>query len=931
MTTEVSAPSVESFRAQLRGAVILPTDPGYESARRVWNGMIDRRPLLIAVCAGAADVITTVNFARESGLPLAVRGGGHSIAGNGTCDGGMVLDCSRMKSVRVDPGARTARAEAGVLWQEFDHETQAFGLATTGGTVGDTGIAGLTLGGGFGWLGGKHGFTVDNLLSADVVLASGELVTVSAERHPDLFWAIRGGSGNFGVATSFNTACMVGPMITGGLVLHPLAAGVDMLRFYRDFVKTVPDELSTAAALLTGPTGHKVAAMAVRHCGSLEEGARAVRPVKEFGTPVMDVIGPMPYLAQQALFKEGFVPGLINYWKADFIREFSDGYIEAIVKHFEAAPSPRSVMLWFPLSGATTRVPADFTGTPIASAFMPDLFAVDGSGRGLNIAWARDGWNIMQPVSTGSVYITSWVWTRPTIASAAPTASTTHDSPSWRPSTIRTTCSASMPTSGRRPDASTDGSSHRRPCATGSAVAVVRPSRDRERVRYAQPDCRSLDQWLLRRTEGVGAGGPGHDAAAKLRHRNYNSTSVAPTAASRERRTWRASTIPRRRGSTRRASRGRATAQISGTRACISGPLLAPEALPNRGKVPATAKHRGVHVRPSQRADAGHRTPVHQCLGSANRLRALLDGRRRPAAICVFGRFRLRTADFGGGQRRLADRVWSFGGGFAFSLMNLRTGAKREQSHRRRVRPPLPAGLSRASGSALQLRPRAARSTRPENGAGVALRSPGLMSQGRARCYSTASWPAIRASLGASLVRPGRAARVSAALGVSWRRGIRHPASRAGVRRPGVHVDRGVSVALVRAAGAPVHGCGSERAAHVASRSFAGLAAESENWSTSARAATCVRGEAETGALGGIGSNVSPVAPADVVFSKVNLTTWSIGVSGTLGNLRQGRHQPPNRECRRCHTGAKPVERAGSALAIDIHLVGFIHSLAYQF
>jgi FAD/FMN-containing dehydrogenase len=408
MTTEVSAPSVESFRAQLRGTVILPTDAGYESARRVWNGMIDRRPLLIAVCAGAADVITTVNFARESGLPLAVRGGGHSIAGNGTCDGGVVLDCSRMKSVRVDPGARTARAEAGVLWQEFDHETQAFGLATTGGTVGDTGVAGLTLGGGFGWLGGKHGFTVDNLLSADVVLASGELVTVSAERHPDLFWAIRGGSGNFGVATSFEYRLHpVGPMITGGLVLHPLAAGVDMLRFYRDFVKSVPDELSTAAALLTGPTGHKVAAMAVAHCGSLEEGARAVRPIKEFGAPVMDVIGPMPYLAQQALFKEGFVPGLINYWKADFIREFGDGYIEAIVKHFEAAPSPRSVMLWFPLSGATTRVPADFTAYPHRIGIHAGVYSLwtDPAEDAKNIAWARDGWNIMQPVSTGSVYV----------------------------------------------------------------------------------------------------------------------------------------------------------------------------------------------------------------------------------------------------------------------------------------------------------------------------------------------------------------------------------------------------------------------------------------------------------------------------------------------------------------------------------------------
>src|SRR5262245_23876418 len=192
MTSVVNTSSIESFRTRIRGQVITPTDAAYETARRVWNAMIDKRPLLIVACAGVADVIATVNFARDNHLPLAVRGGGHSIAGNATCDGGVVLDFSRMKSVRVEPTTRTARAEAGVLWQEFDHETQAFGLATTGGTVGDTGISGLTLGGGFGWLGGKYGFTIDNLLSVDLVLASGELVTVNADQHPDLFWAIRG-------------------------------------------------------------------------------------------------------------------------------------------------------------------------------------------------------------------------------------------------------------------------------------------------------------------------------------------------------------------------------------------------------------------------------------------------------------------------------------------------------------------------------------------------------------------------------------------------------------------------------------------------------------------------------------------------------------------------------------------------------------------
>jgi FAD/FMN-containing dehydrogenase len=408
MAIEVSAPSVESFRTILRGGVIISTDAAYDRARRVWNGMIDKKPLMIVECAGAADVIATVNFARDSRLPLAVRGGGHGVAGNATCDGGVVLDCSPMKSVRVNPATRTARAEPGVLWQEFDHETQAFGLATTGGTVGDTGIAGLTLGGGFGWLGGKYGFTVDNLLSVDVVLATGELVTARAEENPDLFWAIRGGSGNFGVVTSFEYQLHpVGPVITGGLVLHPLARAVEMLKFYRDFVKSVPDELSTAAALLTGPDGHQVAAMAVAHCGSLEAGARAVRPLKEFGSPARDAIGPIPYCAQQSLFKDGFPLGLPNYWKADFIRELSDGYVEATVNHYKAAPSPRSVMLWFPISGAATRVAADATAHPHRSGIHAGVYSLwtDRTEDEKNIAWARQGWEIMQPVSAGRVHV----------------------------------------------------------------------------------------------------------------------------------------------------------------------------------------------------------------------------------------------------------------------------------------------------------------------------------------------------------------------------------------------------------------------------------------------------------------------------------------------------------------------------------------------
>jgi FAD/FMN-containing dehydrogenase len=396
------------LRASMRGAVITPTDPGYDEARAVWNAMIDRRPAVIIRCAGAADVISAVNYARDAKLPLSVRGGGHSIAGHATCDDGVVIDLAAMKSIRVDPLSRTARAEPGVRWGEFDRETQAFGLAVTGGTDGDTGIAGLTLGGGFGWLCRKYGLTIDNLLSADVVLASGELVKASAAENADLFWALRGGSGNFGVVTSFEYRLHpVGPMITGGMALHPLAAARDALRFYREFARAAPDELTTAAALLTGPDGSKMVALIVAHCGSLADGAKAVAPVKAFGKPAMDVIGPMPYAAQQALFKEGFPPHILNYWKGDTVREIGDGLIDTVVSHFEKAPSPRSAVLWFPLDGAAGRVPPDATAYPHRGLVHLGFYSLwtEASENEPNIAWAREGFEAIRPFSAGGVYV----------------------------------------------------------------------------------------------------------------------------------------------------------------------------------------------------------------------------------------------------------------------------------------------------------------------------------------------------------------------------------------------------------------------------------------------------------------------------------------------------------------------------------------------
>src|SRR5713226_3100385 len=282
--------AVAAFKAGLRGQLLRPGDDAYDEARKLWNGMFDRRPALIARCSGTADVISAVNFARDNRLQVAVRGGGHSIPGHSVCDGGLVIDLSSMKAIRVDPAARTARTQPGVKWIEFDHETQAFGLATTGGTASDTGIAGLTLGGGLGWLSSKHGLTVDNLLSADVVTADGRFLTATAKENQDLFWGLRGGSGNFGVVTSFDYQLhAVGPTILGGMVVYPVAKAKEVLRFYREFSKAAPDELTIYAGILNPPGGETVIALICCYCGPMDKGEAVVRPVKSFGSPLQDV------------------------------------------------------------------------------------------------------------------------------------------------------------------------------------------------------------------------------------------------------------------------------------------------------------------------------------------------------------------------------------------------------------------------------------------------------------------------------------------------------------------------------------------------------------------------------------------------------------------------------------------------------------------
>jgi hypothetical protein len=404
----ISSDSLEQFRRSHSGSIITPEDDRYEQARRVWNALIDKRPALIARPRSAADVCACVRFATSQRLPVAVRGGAHSIAGKGTCDDGLVIDFADMKKITVDAAARTAIAEPGARWQDFDRETQAHGLATTGGTVGDTGIAGLTLGGGFGWLEGRFGMTVDNLLAADVVLASGELIRTSEREHPDLFWGLRGGGGNFGVVTSFTYRLhAVGPTVIGGLVIHPFAHAQKVLTFYNDFMTSAPQELVAAAVLMTAPDGNKACGIAVCYPGDMTEGAQIVAPIKTFGTPVLDVIGPMPYLALQAMLEQAMPPNLLNYWKAEFLREVSSDVIAVAIEAFTRVPSPISSMLFFPIRGAASRIDPTATAFPHRSGYHLGIYSLwkDTTENVPNIGWVRDTWTRMKPHVSGGVYV----------------------------------------------------------------------------------------------------------------------------------------------------------------------------------------------------------------------------------------------------------------------------------------------------------------------------------------------------------------------------------------------------------------------------------------------------------------------------------------------------------------------------------------------
>ena len=404
----LTATTIEQFQSRLRGELLKPGHDHYESARKIHNGMIDRHPALIVRCAGVADVMTAVTFARTHNLVVAVRGGGHGVSGFAVCDGGLMIDLSRLQSVRVDPARRTARAEGGTTWGAFDHETQAFGLATSGGIARPTGIAGLTLGGGHGYLMRTYGLACDNLLSVDVVTADGRLLTTSASEHADLFWAVRGGGGNFGVVTAFEYQLYPVSQMLGGLLIYPMATAKALFRFYRDFSRTAPDALGSLINLATLPDGTPAVVILIAYGGSLDDGERLLQPLREFGPPMADQVGPLPYTALQSIVENFNPPGLRNYWKSNYLQDLSDGAIDVLVDHYATVPAPYTHLVIEHLGGAVSRMGPDETAVDHREALYNFLIVgmwADAAEDAKVIGWVRELWEALQPFSCGGLYV----------------------------------------------------------------------------------------------------------------------------------------------------------------------------------------------------------------------------------------------------------------------------------------------------------------------------------------------------------------------------------------------------------------------------------------------------------------------------------------------------------------------------------------------
>ena len=409
---------IETLAGRFQGSLIGPGDSDYDEARTIWNGMIDKYPVLIARAAGTVDVVEAVNFARENKLLISVRGGGHNVAGSAVGNDSLMIDLSQMKGIHVNPQQQTARVQPGVIWRELDREAQAFGLATPGGIVSDTGVAGLTLGGGFGWLSRKYGFTIDNVISLDVVTADGKILTASVTENPDLFWGMRGGGGNFGIAVSFEFQLHpVGPQVLAGPIIYPLNAAGDVLRFYREFTAAAPEELGSMAVFLTAPPapfipeelrGKPVLAIILTYVGNPEDGERVLQPLREFGAPLFDGVSLKPYTAHQRSLDPGQPRGHRYYWKSEYVYNISDDAIETLIAYAAHMTSPSSRLALFHLGGAIRHL--DEQAMAVSHRDAEYVLAINNGWAEAQddekeIQWTRDLWTAIRPFSTGGVYV----------------------------------------------------------------------------------------------------------------------------------------------------------------------------------------------------------------------------------------------------------------------------------------------------------------------------------------------------------------------------------------------------------------------------------------------------------------------------------------------------------------------------------------------
>jgi FAD/FMN-containing dehydrogenase len=393
--------AVSELSGSLAGRLVRPGDGDYDSVRKVHNGLVDRRPALVVRCREAADAAAGVRFARAAGAEISVRGGGHNVAGRAVRDDAVMIDLAEMREVEVDPGARTLRAQGGATWGELNAKAAEHGLAVTGGAISSTGIAGLTLGGGLGWLMAKHGLAADNVQAIELVTAEGEILEVTAQSEPDLFWALRGGGGNFGVATAFTYRLHPLQTVTGGLIAHPVEAGADLLRFYRDAVADCPDDLTVFAVLAHAPdgSGMKLSGLAVFHTGDSDQAQRDLAPFTSWGSPLMVEVGEMPYPVMNTLLDAGYPAGALNYWLSTFTRGLTDELIDVAVERFASVPSPMSAILFEHFHGAVTRVGASETPIPRAEGWnlvLPSVW-LDPADTDANIAWTKETRAAMAP------------------------------------------------------------------------------------------------------------------------------------------------------------------------------------------------------------------------------------------------------------------------------------------------------------------------------------------------------------------------------------------------------------------------------------------------------------------------------------------------------------------------------------------------------